>query len=133
MSGIAPPDHFAYDVANTEGSRMPVPVPPPGEFEHLVLLAVLQCGDAAYAVPVRHHIEARAGRAVARGALYTTLDRLEAKGYLRSRMGEPTPARGGRAKRYYAVTALGMRALRASRTALGAALQGLDALLGDAP
>jgi PadR family transcriptional regulator, regulatory protein PadR len=112
---------------------VPGPTLPLGEFEHLVLLAVLECGGEAYAVPVRERVEARAGRPVARGALYTTLERLEAKGYLRSRMGEPTPVRGGRAKRYYTVSALGMRALRASRAALRAALRGLDGLLGDAP
>ena len=104
-----------------------------GEFEHVVLLAVLQLEGDAYAVPVRRLIGERTGRSVSRGALYTTLERLETKGYLRSRMGDPTPVRGGRAKRYYAVTAAGMRALRASRAALFGAWRVLDARLGEAP
>jgi hypothetical protein len=70
-----------------------------GEFEYAILLAVLHLGDEAYAVPLRELIEERTGRPVARGALYTALERLEAKGCLRSRMGDPTPERGGRARR----------------------------------
>ena len=88
-----------------------------GEFEHLVLLAVLRVGEDAYAVPVRAEIESRAGRAVSRGALYTTLDRLEQKGLLRSRLGDPLPERGGRARRYYTA---GLRAARESIDGLSA-------------
>jgi PadR family transcriptional regulator len=72
----------------------------------------------AYAVPIREFLEERTGRSVARGALYTTLQRMEAKGYLSSRMGEPTPERGGRAKRFWTVTPTGIAALQASRDAL---------------
>src|SRR5687768_3796141 len=68
---------------------------PLGEFEQLVLLAVLQLGDEAYAVPVRDLIVARTRRNVARGALYTALERLEAKELVASRLGEPMPERGG--------------------------------------
>src|SRR6187549_1173611 len=89
-----------------------------GEFEHLVLLAVLRVGDEAYAVPVRAEIESRAGRTVARGALYTTLDRLEQKGLLRSRLGDPLPERGGRARRYYSVSPRGLASLRAARESI---------------
>jgi PadR family transcriptional regulator PadR len=89
-----------------------------GEFEHLVLLAVLRLGDEAYAVPIRGEIEERAGRAVARGALYTTLDRLEQKALLRSRLGEALAERGGRPRRYYTVTPGGRAALRAAREAI---------------
>lgn len=89
-----------------------------GEFEHLVLLAVLRVGEEAYAVPVRAEIESRAGRTVARGALYTTLDRLEQKGLLTSRFGEPLPERGGRARRYYSVSARGLAGLRAARESI---------------
>src|SRR4051812_28074532 len=67
-----------------------------GELEQIVLLAVLRLGDQAYAVPVLEQIERQTGRQVARGALYTALDRLEAKGCLRSRLGEPLAERGGR-------------------------------------
>jgi DNA-binding PadR family transcriptional regulator len=89
-----------------------------GEFEHLVLLAVLRLGEDAYAVPIRAEIEERAGRAVARGALYTTLDRLEQKSLLRSRLGEALAERGGRPRRYYTVTARGRACLRAAREAI---------------
>jgi DNA-binding PadR family transcriptional regulator len=89
-----------------------------GEFEHLVLLAVLRVGEGAYAVPVRAEIESRAGRTVARGALYTTLDRLEQKGLLTSRLGDPLPERGGRARRYYTVSARGLASLRAARESI---------------
>ncbi len=96
-----------------------------GEFEHLVLLAVLRVGQGAYAVPVRAEIESRAGRTVARGALYTTLDRLEQKGLLRSRLGDPLPERGGRARRYYTVSARGLAALRAARESIAGLSAGL--------
>ena len=97
-----------------------------GEFEQVVLLAILRLGDDAYAIPVREEIEARTGRAVARGALYTALERLEAKGCLSSRMSEPLPERGGRSRRYYTVSAAGLAGLRASRAALLALWQGVE-------
>jgi PadR family transcriptional regulator, regulatory protein PadR len=100
-----------------------------GEFEQVVLLAVLRLGDAAYAIPVREEIEVRTGRSVARGALYTALERLESKRYLRSRMGEPLAERGGRPRRYYTVTATGLAALRCSRRALLQLWGGLEGLL----
>ena len=89
-----------------------------GEFEHLVLLAVLRLGEDAYAVPVRAEIEHRGGRKVARGALYTTLDRLEQKALVRSRLGEALAERGGRPRRYYTGTARGRASLRAAREAI---------------
>ena len=89
-----------------------------GELEQIVLLAVLRLGDEAYAVPILEQIEKQAGRRVARGALYTALDRLEAKGCLRSRLGESLPERGGRARRYFTVTRSAIRALKASRLSL---------------
>ncbi len=101
-----------------------------GEFEHLVLLAVLRLGDDAYAVPVRDEIEQRTRRSVARGALYTTLDRLEQKGLLRSRVGEPLAERGGRARRYYSLTARGLASLRSARRALDELSAGLEPELG---
>ena len=97
-----------------------------GEFEQIVLLAVLRLGDGAYGVPVRREIEKRTGRSLTVGALYRTLDRLEAKGYVSSRFSDPTPERGGRSKRYFNVQPLGMRALRESRQALAAMWEGLD-------
>ena len=100
-----------------------------GEFEYAVLLAVLHLDEDGYAVPIRELIEQRTGRPVARGALYTGLDRLEAKGCLKSRMGDPTEERGGRARRYYAVTAAGLKAIRATHEALASMTKGLEAIL----
>ena len=97
-----------------------------GEFEQIALLAILRLGEEAYAIPVREEIEARTGRTVARGALYTALERLEAKGCVRSSMSEPLPERGGRSRRYYTVTAPGRSALRASREALLALWKGVE-------
>jgi PadR family transcriptional regulator, regulatory protein PadR len=104
-----------------------------GEFEQVVLLAVLRLGDtAAYAVAIRGEIEERTGRSVSRGSVYITLDRLETKGYLRSWLADPTPARGGRAKRYYALKPRAVDALRDTRQALLAMWRGLDGVLGGA-
>jgi DNA-binding PadR family transcriptional regulator len=101
-----------------------------GEFEQIVLLAVLQAGAGAYGVPVWREIEARTGRGVSIAAVYKTLERLEQKGYVRGRIGEPTAARGGRAKRVYSVTAPGLRAVRSSVDALQRMASGLEDLLG---
>lgn len=100
-----------------------------GEFEQLVLLAILQCGDEAYTVPVRDVIAERAGRVVARGALHTSLDRLEDKGLVTSWLGDALAVRGGRPRRYYRVTPAGVRALRAARRAVRALSEGLEKLL----
>jgi PadR family transcriptional regulator PadR len=99
---------------------------PLGEFEQLILLAVLRLKESAYAVPVRKEIESRTRRAAARGAVYITLDRLEEKGYLDSWLADPTPERGGRARRYYRVLPAGMRALEQSWVALSRMWEGLE-------
>jgi len=101
-----------------------------GEFEHLVLLAILRLGDAAYAPAILEEIETRTGRAPSPGSMYVTLDRLEEKGLLRSRLADPRDDRGGRPRRYVTVTAYGMRELRASRTALLQLWKGLEGVLG---
>lgn len=100
-----------------------------GEFEQIVLLAVLRLGEDAYAIPIREEIERRTGRAVARGALYTALERLEQKRYLRSRMSAPLPERGGRSRRYFALTPPGLAALRGSRESLLKLWQGIEGIL----
>ena len=100
-----------------------------GEFEHVVLLAILRLGDQAYAVAVRDEILACTGRDVSRGSIYITLDRLETKGYLRSRLADPTPERGGRAKRYYVLRPRAIDALKESRRALVALWRGLETVL----
>jgi len=97
-----------------------------GGFEQLVLLAILRLGDAAYAPAIVDEIDARTGRAPAAGAVYVTLDRLEAKGLVRSRLAGASPERGGRPRRYVTVTARGVKQLRASRDALLAMWQGVD-------
>lgn len=74
-----------------------------GEFEELVLLAILSQGDNAYGVTIRESLEDATGRSIAIGSLYTTLSRLEDKGLVQSWIGEPTAERGGRAKRHYKV------------------------------
>ena len=89
-----------------------------GDVEHLVLLALLRLGERSYGVPILEEITARTGRAVSRPAIYIALRRLEGKGLVRSRLGDATPERGGRAKRYFTLTPQGHRQLHASRTAL---------------
>lgn len=101
-----------------------------GEFEHLVALGVLQSGEDAYGVPVWRAISDRTARTVSLAAVYKTLDRLETKGLVRSRLGEPTPERGGRARRVYAVTPSGLAAVRASVQAIAQMTAGLDEVLG---
>jgi DNA-binding PadR family transcriptional regulator len=99
-----------------------------GAFEQAVLLAVAHLDEEAYGVTIRREIESRTARTVAIGALYTALDRLEAKGCLRSRLGEPLAERGGRARRYFTVTASAIRALKQSRQALQRLWDGLEQL-----
>ena len=97
-----------------------------GEFEQLLLLALLQLGDDGYGVTVRRELERRAGRAVSLGTVYKTLLRLEAKALVAATVGEPTPERGGRRKKYYALTPAGRRALARSLAALRKMSRGLD-------
>jgi DNA-binding PadR family transcriptional regulator len=101
-----------------------------GEFEQVVLLGILRLGDAAYGASIREEIAVCTGREPTPGALYTTLDRLEGKGMVRSRMGEPTAERGGRAKRFFVVTEKGSAAVVAAQTAYKRLLQGLTILEG---
>lgn len=96
-----------------------------GEFEQIVLLAILRLGDEAYGVAIREEIRCRTGRSTAPGALYTTLDRLEQKGFVSSRLGDPTPERGGRAKRFYAVSAAGAAAVERAQRSYQSLLKGL--------
>jgi DNA-binding PadR family transcriptional regulator len=97
-----------------------------GEFEQIVLLAILRVREDAYGVPIRLEIESRTGRSVTVGALYRTLDRLEEKGFVTSSFGDPMPARGGRSRRYFKVRPAGLRTLRASRDVLTAMWDGLE-------
>lgn len=101
-----------------------------GEFETLVLLAVLHLGDAAYPPAVRREIERRAGRPVSRGAVYVTLDRLEAKKLLTSRVGEDD-TQIARPRRYYHATPKGVRAVRRALHAVERMRSGLEPLLNE--
>ena len=106
------------------------PIPNLGELEQLILLAILRLGDDAYGATIRAELTSRAGRAISPGGLYTALERLETKGLVTSRMGDPTPQRGGRAKRYVKVSPAGVRALTRARRAYERMLDGLDQLGG---
>lgn len=101
-----------------------------GNFELMVLLAVLRVGDDAYGVPIAREIEETSGRDVLLGSVYAALDRLEDKGLVSSRLGDPTPERGGRAKRYFKVTAKGLREVRETQVTLIRLWSGLPALQG---
>lgn len=101
-----------------------------GEFEQVAMLAILRLDENAYGVTIREEIAACTGREPAPGALYTTLDRLEQKGVVRSWLGEATAQRGGKAKRYFAVTRVGRGALVSAQRAYQSLLKGLDLLGG---
>jgi DNA-binding PadR family transcriptional regulator len=97
-----------------------------GEFEQLVLLAIVHLRGEAYGIPIVEEIERRTGRSVARAAVYVTLRRLEDKGFVSSRIGDPTPERGGKARRYVKLEAEGARALREARHVAERMWGGLD-------
>ncbi|HTB98501.1 MAG TPA: PadR family transcriptional regulator [Terracidiphilus sp.] len=97
-----------------------------GEFEHIVVLALIRLEDRAYGVTVRQEIERRIRREVSIGAVYATLDRLELKGYVKSHRGDPTPERGGRSKRFFRVTGKGVAAVNRTHSALRSMTEGLD-------
>jgi PadR family transcriptional regulator PadR len=100
-----------------------------GEFEQSLLLAIVHLGEAAYGVTIRQEIEGRTGRDIAIGALYTALDRLERKGFVRSSMSEPTTERGGRSKRYFRIRSAGADALRQSHERMARMWDGLTPAL----
>jgi PadR family transcriptional regulator, regulatory protein PadR len=100
-----------------------------GDFEQLILFAVVRLGAGATAVTIRQEIETRTSRTISSGALYTALDRLEARGFVQSRLGEPTAARGGKRKRHYAIEPVGARALTRSYDALQKMASGMAARL----
>lgn len=103
-----------------------------GNFELMVMLAVVRLGEEAYGVPISREIEERSGHEVALGSVYATLERLEEKGLVSSKLGESTPERGGRAKRYFRVTLQGLREIRGTLRALKKLCQGVPQLEGGA-
>ena len=100
------------------------------DLELMILLAAMRVGDAAYGVTITREIEATAGRGIAVAVVYATLDRLEDRGLVTSAVGDPTPERGGRAKRFFRVTAKGMRQARDTQRALTALWEGVPELRG---
>jgi PadR family transcriptional regulator, regulatory protein PadR len=101
-----------------------------GNFELMVILVLIRLGDNAYGVPIWEELEKRTGREVAIGSVYAALERLEDKGFVTSELGEATPERGGRAKRYFHVTARGLKEVRETQRALVKLWHGLPELEG---
>jgi PadR family transcriptional regulator len=101
-----------------------------GDFELMVMLALMRLGDDAYGVPISREIEQQSGREVALGSVYAALERLEARGMVSSHLGKPTAERGGKAKRYFRVTSNGLRKTRETRQALMKLWRGLPELEG---
>jgi PadR family transcriptional regulator PadR len=99
-----------------------------GSFELMILLALIRLGDEAYGVPIAKEIEARSGREVSVASVYAALERLTAKQLVSSELGEPTAERGGRAERYFRITAKGMREVRDTRRVLVKFWEGLPKL-----
>ena len=97
-----------------------------GDFEQLVMLAVMRLDTDAYGTSIREELKARAEREVSPGAIFTTLERLESRGLVTSRYGDPTPERGGRSKRFYKLSAEGRRLLARSLRAVRRLMQGLE-------
>ncbi len=102
-----------------------------GEFELMVMLALVRLGDDAYGVPICRELEKHRGRGVSVGSVYAALERLEQKGLVASSLGDPTPERGGRAKRYFRVTRGGMQQIRATRRLLTRLWRRLPELKGE--
>lgn len=102
-----------------------------GEFELMILLSILRLGDEAYGVPLTRELSAIRGQEVAIGSVYAALDRLELKGLISSSLGDPSPERGGRAKRYFRVTKDGLKSVRETRQILTRLWKSLPATGGD--
>jgi DNA-binding PadR family transcriptional regulator len=96
-----------------------------GEFEQLLLFALLRLGDQAHGGTIRQLVEERTGRTLSPGAIYTAMDRLERRGFVQSRLGEPTPERGGKRKRLYRLRPSGAAALRDLHTAMTTMSRGM--------
>lgn len=100
------------------------------DFELMILLAIMRVGENAYGVPIANEIETTGGRKVLMAALYVALDRLEENGLLTSAYGDPTPERGGRAKRFFKVTSKGIKAVKETQRAFTALWSGIPELKG---
>ncbi|MGB6744688.1 MAG: PadR family transcriptional regulator [Terracidiphilus sp.] len=118
------PDFFAIVELMTGRSYL-------GEFELMILLAVIHLGDEAYGVPISRELERHRGRGVSVGSVYAALERMEAKGLVASTLGDPTPERGGKAKRYFTVTKAGLRQAHETRRVLSKLWRTLPELKGE--
>jgi DNA-binding PadR family transcriptional regulator len=116
-------------VEHRRSGRAGAPPPVLGEFEQLVLFALYRLGPDAYGAQIRREIEARTRRELSISAVYTTLDRLEAKGLVASRTGDPTPTRGGRRRKHFTLLAPGRRAMAQAYRAFRFMVDGLEAEL----
>jgi PadR family transcriptional regulator, regulatory protein PadR len=123
LSALRPSKVYKVD------SKTMADTPPIGELEQLILLAILRLGPDAYGLSVARELEAQAGRRLSRGALYTSLDRLEAKGFLRWTLEPGGPERQSLPKRVYVVLPRGVSALRTSQRVLRRMWRGLDGIL----
>ena len=101
-----------------------------GELEMMILLAILRLGEDPYGVPISKELRSITGRDVALGSIYAALDRLEQKALVASKLGDPTPERGGRAKRYFRITPKGLRAIKTTQSALTKLWNGIPRLEG---
>ena len=113
-------DDFYYKIAITMAREHL------GRFEHLLLLAVVRLGDDAYGMTIRRELARHTGREISVGAIYTSLARLEAKGLVQSRLGDPTPERGGKAKRFYRVLPAGKKAIALAQAILLGLARGIE-------
>jgi DNA-binding PadR family transcriptional regulator len=102
-----------------------------GNFELMLLLALVRLGDDAYGVTIARELEQQTGREVVVASVYATLERLQERGFVASSLGDPTPERGGRAKRYFRITGAGIREIRDARRALMNMWKGLPELKGE--
>ena len=124
MAGLLKPHFFAIVEEMPSRSHL-------GEFELMILLALIRLGDDAYGVPISKELLETTGRDVAIGSVYAALDRLEQKEFVASMLGDPTPARGGRAKRYFRVTPKGLREAKMTKKALISLWRGIPQLEGE--
>jgi DNA-binding PadR family transcriptional regulator len=122
--GLRFPDFFSIVEFMKERSYL-------GEFEMMILLAVIHLGDEAYGVPISRELERHRGRDVSIGSVYAALERLEAKGLAASSLGDPTPERGGKAKRYFRITEAGLRQVHETRRVLSKLWRALPELKGE--
>src|SRR5262252_1067838 len=102
-----------------------------GNFELMLLLAILRLGEDAYGVTIAQELEEQTGREVVVASVYATLERLQERGLVTSSLGDPTPERGGRAKRYFRITKAGIREIREARRSLMKMWKGLPELKGE--